>query len=79
MLKKQIPCNDDYNLTKFLEPYCSRIVAISMFTKKVVAEKEIKLKEFNFKVLHGILPCNVNLKNWKNREKAMTCKKHTIN
>ena len=30
-------------------------------------ENEIKLKEFNFKVLHGILACNKNLKIWKIR------------
>ena len=30
-------------------------------------ENEIKLKEFNFKVLHGTLACNKNLKNWKIR------------
>lgn len=35
------------------------------FTAKVSNEKEIKLKEFNFKVLHGILPCNFNLKRWR--------------
>ena len=28
-------------------------------------EKEIKLWEFNFKVLHGILSCNKNLKQWR--------------
>ena len=28
-------------------------------------EKEIKLKEFNFKLLHNILPCNKNLAKWK--------------
>ncbi len=39
--------------------------ASDIFTRKVVLEKEIKLKEFNFKMLHGILPCNVNLKRWK--------------
>ena len=39
--------------------------ASGVFTKKVVSEKEIKLKEFNFKVLHGILPCNGNLKQWR--------------
>ena len=33
--------------------------------KKVSLEKEIKLREFNFKVLHGILPFNKNLKQWK--------------
>ena len=36
--------------------------------RKVVSEKEIKLKAFNFKVLHGILACNVNLKRWKIKE-----------
>ena len=38
-----------------------------MFTNKVKIEKEIKLKEFNFKLLHGILPCNKNLEKWKIR------------
>ena len=38
-----------------------------IYTEKVWLEKEIKLKEFNFKVLHGILPCNKNLKQWKIR------------
>ena len=35
------------------------------FIKKIVLEKEIKLKEFNFKMLHGILSCKKNLKQWK--------------
>jgi hypothetical protein len=39
-----------------------------IFTRKVVHEKEIKLKEFNFKVLHNILPCNYNLNKWKIKE-----------
>ena len=38
-----------------------------VFTNKVKIEKEIKLKEFNFKLLHGILPCNKNLEKWKIR------------
>ena len=37
------------------------------FTKIVKLEKEAKLKEFDFKLLHGILPCNRNLKKWKLR------------
>lgn len=37
------------------------------FKHKVSVEKEIKLKEFNFKALHGILPCNYNLKKWRMR------------
>ena len=31
-------------------------------------KRNYKLKEFNFKVLHGILACNVNLKRWKINE-----------
>ena len=54
--------------TKFLARYCSSIDAIYAYTRKVVSEKEIKLKEFNLKVLHGILACNVNLKQWKIKE-----------
>jgi len=42
-------------------------IYIFSFSSKVVLEREIKLKEFNFKILHGILPCNQNLKNWKIR------------
>ena len=38
-----------------------------IYIEKFCLEKEIKLKEFNFKVLHGILPCNKNLKQWKIR------------
>ena len=41
------------------------------FTNKVCNEIEMKLKEFNFKLLHGILPCNNNLKNWKIKENGM--------
>ena len=37
------------------------------FIEKLYLKKEIKLKEFNFKVLHGILPCNCNLRKWKIR------------
>ena len=38
---------------------------LTAFKSKISLEKEIKLREFNFKVLHGILPCNNNLKKWK--------------
>ena len=36
-----------------------------MFVNEIISEKEIKLREFNFKLLHGILPCNSNLKRWR--------------
>ena len=35
------------------------------FIKKIVLEKEIRLKEFNFKMLHGMLSCKKNLKQWR--------------
>ena len=50
-----------YNVVRNDERYCR------VFTNKVKSEKEIKLKEFNFKILHGILPCNKNLEKWKIR------------
>ena len=59
MLRNKIRNIEDCR-TKFLAPYCSSTDAIHVYTRKVVSEKEIKLKEFNFKVLHGILACNVN-------------------
>ena len=46
-------------------PYCTVDDLVKVFTTKIILEREIKLKEFNFKLLHGILPCNYNLKNWK--------------
>ena len=33
----------------------------TIFTRRICFEKEKKLKEFDFKVLHGILLCSVNL------------------
>ena len=46
-----------------------------MFECKVYNETEVKLKEYNFKLLHGILPCNVNLKRWhlKDSDTCDTC------
>ena len=37
----------------------------SIYKNKIKNIKEKKLSEFNFKVLHRILPCNDNLKKWK--------------
>ena len=34
---------------------------------KICNSKENKLKEFYFKIIHGILPCNVNLARWRVR------------
>ena len=61
MLKNTNLCLENC-LTRIVVPYCSNRHAVGVFTKKVVSEKEIKLKEFNFKILHGILSCNATLK-----------------
>ncbi|MCP3887272.1 MAG: hypothetical protein GY702_00135 [Desulfobulbaceae bacterium] len=37
----------------------------TVYTKKIVFVKDRKIAEFNFKVLQYIIPCNVNLYNWK--------------
>ena len=37
----------------------------NMYLHKIKDMKEIKLREFNFKIIHGILPCNLNLFRWK--------------
>ena len=47
--------------------YCESDVEINAFSRIVSHEKETKFKEFNFKVLHGILPCSRNLMRWKIR------------
>lgn len=43
------------------------------FERKISSIKDKKLCEFNFKILHNILPCNVNLVKWKKRNCEM-CK-----
>ena len=53
--------------TKYLRQYRDIDDVNYTYTERVWLEKEIKLKEFNFKVLHGILPCDKNLKQWKIR------------
>ena len=52
-------------MSPFLHPYCTKndIDERTVFVRRVCQEREKKLKEFNFKVLHGI----VNLKKWKIR------------
>ena len=53
--------------TNYIEKYCEneQNLHVLAFTEKIKLEIEIKLKEFNFKLLHGILPCNRNLEKWK--------------
>ena len=51
------------------------------FRNLLCSKIEIKLKEFNFKVVHDILPCNVNLVRWRKGE-SVSCDicecRHTI-
>ena len=54
-------------ISNYLAAYCEYDEEIIAFSRTVSDEKEIKFKEFNFKVLHGILPCNRNLMRWKIR------------
>ena len=56
-------------MSPFLHPYCIKndTDERTVFVRRVCQEREKKLKEFNFKVLHGILPCGVSLKKWKIR------------
>lgn len=49
----------------YLSQYATLMDEEHAFRSKVFLEREIKLKEFNFKILHGILSCNNNLMRWK--------------
>ncbi len=59
-------------MSRFLQPYCVRneTEEKEIFVRRVSSEKEKKMKEFNFKLLHGILPCGVNLVKWKIRDSS---------
>ena len=59
------PQTDTTRISNYLIPFCNKDEEVIAFTKNVALGKEIKLKEFSFKVLHGILPCNLNLMRWK--------------
>ena len=47
-----------------------------MYVKKIVKISDRKLAEFNFKMIHDILPCNVNLVRWRkaNDKQCRLCK-----
>ena len=67
---KQLLTTDSAVITRFLKRHCDKDDFTFVLIKKIVKEKEIKLKEFNYKLLHGILPCNKNLMKWKIRMSA---------
>ena len=62
MLTKDIPIASNY-----LCKYCTSDDLTFVLRTELVEEKEMKLKESNFKLLHGILPCNSNVKRRKLR------------
>ena len=64
---KQLLTTDSAVITGYLKSHCDKDDFTFVFMRKIVQEKEIKLKEFNYKLLHGILPCNKNLMKWKIR------------
>jgi hypothetical protein len=64
---KMLQGTKNANEIKYLTQFCTEEDICGAFNKKVLVEREIKLKEFNFKLLHGILPCNKNLKQWRIR------------
>ena len=70
MFKLQIiASNESMRISNFLAVglYCAADKEMQAFFTEVVQTKEKKLKEFNFKLLHGILPCKKNLFRWKIR------------
>ena len=64
---KQLLTTDSAVIRGYLKSHCDKDDFTFVFMTKIVQEKEIKLKEFNYKLLHGILPCNKNLMKWKIR------------
>ena len=58
---------DNAQVNAFLTNYCSdhNLTMECIFSRRVNLEREKKLQEFNFKVLHNILPCGTNLKKWR--------------
>ena len=60
---KNLGCNNTSN-SKYLNDFVAAENESIAFKNKVVFEREVKLKEFNYKLLYGILPCNYNLMKW---------------
>ena len=60
-------------ITKYVE--LKDITISDIFQAKIVAQYEIKLKEFNFKMLYNIVSCNANLLKWgkRNDDKCDVC------
>ena len=54
--------SNSVSLPNFLSRFCSKDDMVKVFTKKIVLQREIKLKEFNCKMFHSISTCKVNLR-----------------
>ena len=54
---KIIASHESMRISNCVAAYCAADKEMQAFSAKVVQTKEKKLKEFNFKLLHGILPC----------------------
>lgn len=68
IFKKSTSDNISRNINSYLFQFSLTDNDIeNAYKVKVKLEKEIKLKEFNFKMIYGILPCNKNLCKWRIR------------
>ena len=58
MYKNRLECSANITtMASYLDQYCNdEYVTRIAFVKKLLKEPEIKLKEFNFKILHGRIP-----------------------
>jgi len=59
------------NINTYLNSFGSIEEQETAFMHKIELEREVKLKEFNFKLLHGFLACNRNLKRWRIKESCV--------
>ena len=64
LVRKKSSCINSMS-SKFESLSFSNISINEVFQTKLVNIKEIKLKEFCYKVIYDILSCNANLKKWK--------------
>lgn len=59
---------ESHNVNSYLNLFTHNDEDIrNVYNVKVKLESEIKLKEFNYKMIYGILPCNKNLHKWRIR------------
>jgi hypothetical protein len=66
-----VNCNVDIrSMSSIVTNFCSgqEVEIRRVFRRQLGSKGENKLKEFTFKVIYDILPCNVNLKKWHIKE-----------